>query len=73
MSGVKLFGKEKNHLELSFITSKGKIIKAIAFFKTPEDYKKDFKEGSLVDVIGIVEKSFFGGYEKIRIRIIDIK
>lgn len=69
---IKLFGKEKNHLELE-ISQNGQIIKAIAFFKKPEDYEKNFKEGSMVDLIGIVEKSFFGGYEKTRIRIMDIK
>lgn len=72
LTNIKRFGKEKNHLELE-ISFNSQIIKTIAFFKKPEDYKKTLKEGSLINVIGFVEKSFFGGYEKIRIRILDIR
>lgn len=69
---IKRFGKEKNHLELE-ISLNSQTIKAIAFFKKPEDYEKDLKEGSMVNVVGFVEKSFFGGSEKIRIRISNIR
>lgn len=69
---IKLFGKEKNHIELS-LSLDGQKIQAIAFFKKPEDYKRVPKEGEMISVLGFVEKSFFGGYEKIRIRIEDIK
>ncbi len=69
--GVKTFGKEKNHTELE-ISINGQAIKAIAFFKKPEDYKIDMKKGDFITMVGLVEKSFFGGYEKIRIRILDI-
>jgi len=69
--GVKTFGKEKNHTELE-ISVNGQAIKAIAFFKKPDDYKIDMKKGDFITMVGLVEKSFFGGYEKIRIRILDI-
>ncbi|NVN97223.1 single-stranded-DNA-specific exonuclease RecJ [Candidatus Nomurabacteria bacterium] len=70
--GVKEFGKEKNHLELSFLNSKGKIIKAIAFFKTKESYNGKIAVGERINLVASFEKSSFGGRTELRLRIIDI-
>jgi single-stranded-DNA-specific exonuclease len=69
---IKEFGKEKNHLELSFINSKGKIIKAIAFFKTKESFNGGLTEGERINMVATFEKSTFGGKTELRLRIVDI-
>lgn len=69
---IKEFGKEKNHLELSFKNNRGKIIKAIAFFKTRDSYSPVLTEGSMINLIATFEKNSFAGREELRLRIIDI-
>jgi len=72
IDGLKEFGKDKNHLELSFKNSHGKIIKAIAFFKTRESYKSILKQGDKIDLFASFEKNTFANKSEIRLRIIDI-
>jgi len=69
---IKEFGKEKNHLELSFINNKGKEIKAIAFFKTRESFNHTLTAGDRINLVATFEKNTFGGKNEIRLRIIDI-
>ncbi len=69
---VKEFGKEKNHLELSFLTSRGRPVKAISFFKTRESFGKLIAAGEKIDLIATFEKSFFAGRTELRLRIVDI-
>jgi single-stranded-DNA-specific exonuclease len=69
---LKEFGKDKNHLELSFVNSKGKIIKAIAFFKTRESYNNVLNVGERINMIATFEKSTFAGRTELRLRIVDI-
>ena len=69
---VKLFGKEKNHLELSFFNSRGKIIKAVAFFKTDKDYPIALSSGSRITLIANFEKNTFAGRTELRLRIAHI-
>lgn len=69
---IKEFGKEKNHIELSFLNSKGKVVKAIAFFKTKESYNGKVEVGSRVNMVATFEESTFGGRTELRLRIIDI-
>ena len=69
---VKEFGKEKNHLDLGFLNSKGKIIKAIAFFKTKESFGKILSAGDRINLVATFEKNTFGGKTELRLRIIDI-
>jgi single-stranded-DNA-specific exonuclease len=70
---LKEFGKEKNHLELSFLNNRGRTVKAIAFFKT-KDFKEDIilKEGDSINLIATFEKNNFGGKSELRLRIVDI-
>lgn len=70
--GVKEFGKEKNHLELIFKNSRGRQIKAIAFFKTADSFKRPLSEGLKIDLIATFEKNNFAGRSELRLRIIDI-
>lgn len=72
ISGVKEFGKEKNHLELSFVNKKGKIIKAIAFFKTKESFGGVMSAGERINLVATFEKSTFAGRTELRLRIVDI-
>ncbi|HEY5588105.1 MAG TPA: DHHA1 domain-containing protein, partial [Candidatus Paceibacterota bacterium] len=69
---VKEFGKEKNHLELSFLNSRGKIIKAIAFFKTRESFTSLISAGERINMIAAFEKNTFAGRTELRLRIVDI-
>lgn len=69
---LKEFGKEKNHLELSFLNTKSKIIKAIAFFKNKESFNNVLSVGQRINMIASFEKNTFGGKNELRLRIIDI-
>lgn len=71
---AKEFGKEKNHLELSFKNEKGRLIKAIAFFKTRHDYgERKLVSGNKICLTANFEKNNFAGRKELRMRIVDIK
>jgi len=69
---IKEFGKEKNHLELCFMNSRGREIKAIAFFKTRESYQREIKLDNLINLTATFEKSTFAGRTELRLRIVDV-
>lgn len=69
---IKEFGKEKNHLELSFKTDRGRIIKAIAFFKTRLSFEPALELDSIINLVATFEKSTFAGRTELRLRIVDI-
>lgn len=79
---VKLFGKEKNHLELMFESGAGDYfsnavrVPAIGFFMTPADWKeslgRDIVPDEPITLIATIEKSMFAGRKELRLRIIDI-
>ncbi len=69
---VKIFGKKSDHLEFKFINKKGQKISAIGFFMKPDDFEAVIKRGEKINLIANIEKSFFGGRETIRLRIVDI-
>ena len=72
ITGVKGFGKEKNHLELMFTNSRGRPVKAIAFFKTDESFNRSITAGERINLTATFEKSIFGGRTELRLRIVDI-
>jgi single-stranded-DNA-specific exonuclease len=72
ISAVKLFGKEKNHLELTFNNNRGIPVKAIAFFKTNESFNRSITAGEHINLTATFEKSTFGGRTELRLRIVDI-
>ena len=68
---VKHFGKDKNHLQVCVLNSKGFKIKAIAFFKKEEDFKA-LSGGQKKNLIFNLERSDFRNIPELRLRIIDI-
>ncbi len=72
ITGVKLFGKEKNHLELLLGTEEGRVIKAISFFNTDTSYKITVAVGARINLVASFDLSHFGGRTELRLRIIDI-
>ena len=69
---VKLFGKEKNHLEIKFKNSKGKDVTAIAFFSTQEKFPVSLDSGNVINLVATLEKSTFRNFPELRLRIVDI-
>ncbi|MFA6251344.1 MAG: single-stranded-DNA-specific exonuclease RecJ [Candidatus Paceibacterota bacterium] len=69
---IKEFGKEKNHLELTFKNSRGRQIKAISFFKTRNSFKDVLKEGDSINLVATFEKNNFAGRDELRLRIVDV-
>ncbi|MCI5051280.1 MAG: single-stranded-DNA-specific exonuclease RecJ [Candidatus Pacebacteria bacterium] len=66
------FGKTQEHIEILFKNSQGKKVRAINFFKTPEDYTKIPTEQKPCSVIGHIEYSVFMGKHEVRIKLIDV-
>lgn len=71
---IKEFGKEKNHLEIIFLNSKNRPVKAIAFFKTRDSFCTGvgLTEGMKINLTANFEKSTFAGRTELRLRIIDV-
>ncbi len=69
---IKEFGKEKNHLEISFKNSKNKIVKAIAFFKTIKDLGGVYQAGDKISLLVNFENNTFLGKTELRLRIVDV-
>lgn len=72
ITAVKLFGKERNHLELKFKNSNGKDVTAMAFFKTDKSFEQSLGVGSTINLIATLEKSVFRNFPELRLRIVDI-
>ncbi len=68
---VKLFGKEKNHLELT-LAKDGAEKKAIAFFSAPDTFSREVASGATANILASFDLSYFGGRKTLRLRIIDI-
>ena len=75
---MKLFGKEKNHLELKFKNSRGKDVTAIEFFFNKEKFpavifsEEKTMAGNLINLVATLEKSTFRNFPELRLRIVDI-
>ncbi len=76
ISGIKEFGKEKNHLEFLFSKRTGEKVPAIGFFMNSESFKNkngnNLKIGDKIDLVACMEKSNFRGRPELRLRIIDV-
>ena len=68
----KLFGKEKNHLELKFKNASGKDVTAMAFFCTGEKFPVSVEMGSTINLVATMEKSTFRNFPELRLRIVDV-
>ena len=69
---VKLFGKEKNHLELIFRNNEGKKVSAIGFFMTPKNFSMPILRGEKINLVATMEKSMFRNFPELRLRIVDV-
>ena len=69
---TKIFGKKNDHLKIDFLNKKGKKISAIGFFMKAEDFSVKIEKGEKIDLLANLEKSFFGGREELRLRIVNI-
>ena len=67
----KQFGKEKNHLEISFRTNDMRTVRAIGFFMTGDSLSKKISVDEPVDVLAHLEESFWNGRSEVRLRIVD--
>jgi single-stranded-DNA-specific exonuclease len=69
---VRVFGKQNEHLELTFRTQTGRFIKAIAFFTKHDDFSEPLVRGMKIQLFASLEKSYFGYKAELRRRIEDI-
>ncbi len=72
VKSVRMFGKEKNHLELCVADAAGIERTAISFFADAETFTKPVAPGAAVELVANVEQSFFMGRPQLRLRIVDI-
>ncbi|MEQ1499907.1 MAG: single-stranded-DNA-specific exonuclease RecJ [Parcubacteria group bacterium] len=72
VKNMKLFGKEKNHLELKFRNSKDKDVTAIAFFQNGDKFPVKVEGGSNINMVATLEKSQFRNFPELRLRIVDV-
>jgi single-stranded-DNA-specific exonuclease len=66
------FGKEKNHLKITVAKDGARPVEAIAFFADENSFVKEVKEGTTINLVASIEKSFFRGRGELRLRIVDI-
>jgi single-stranded-DNA-specific exonuclease len=69
---TKNFGKKNNHLKIDFKNTRGQKVSAIAFFKKSEDFSAKIEKGEKINQLANIEKSYFGGREELRLRIVDV-
>ncbi len=68
---VRNFGSAKNHFEVSFRKTNGDVIRAIAFYRTDESFRK-IEPGETMKIVGHVEKNFFAGRHTLQIKLVDV-
>lgn len=71
ISGIKKFGKEKKHLELSLKNESGKNVPLIWFFTDAEE-ARDLEMGRKIDFLASFDKSVFGRRENLRLRMVKL-
>jgi len=67
---INRFGKAKEHLSVN-LRDNSRILRAISFFASPDQFGDALKEGLKTNLVANVEKSFYNGSSEIRLRIID--
>jgi len=72
IKSVKKFGKEGNHLEITF-NGGNREIKAISFFTSPDSYPLPLTPGLRINLLAHLEKSYFRNRPELRLRIVDIQ
>jgi single-stranded-DNA-specific exonuclease len=72
LTGIKMFGKTGNHLEVAFSGARGKKVSAIQFFCEPTEKIQAMKVGDPISLVVTLEKSMFRNFPELRLRIVDI-
>jgi single-stranded-DNA-specific exonuclease len=72
IGSIKMFGKNKEHLELLFNKDSGGSVKAIHFYKSLSDFSGELTEGSVINLVAEIDYSTWGGRGDLRLRIVDI-
>ena len=71
ITGIRIFGKQKNHIEL-LLKQNDITIKAIKFFADTTSFSTPVDVGMSVSCIGHIEEDTFGRNRLIRLRIVDV-
>lgn len=71
IKSVRKFGKENNHLEVTF-NGEDKEVRAISFFSDPTSYSVLLTPGTRISLLANLEKSYFRNRPELRLRIVDI-
>jgi len=72
IADVRWFGKEKNHLELVFLDSRGRRVLAIAFFAQEKQDYSMLSRGMKIDLKASLERNFFMGKREMRLKIVEV-
>ncbi len=72
LHGLRQFGKHEEHIEVTIKDSKGRFLKAVAFYKTANNYSYTPQIGEGIRVVGNVTLNRFLGKEELRLSLIDI-
>ncbi len=72
VKNIKMFGKEKNHLELCLTDTGGVERTAMSFFADTDTFSKKIELGGKINLVATIEKSYFLGRASLRLRILDI-
>ena len=72
VSGVRMFGKGSEHLELTLARGSGDTLKAISFYTTSDAYGMPIAAGDVVTVIAHLEANAFRGTSELRLRLVDV-
>lgn len=71
VSGVRRFGSDDAHFEMTFLKEDGGEVPAISFFVEREGFKIPLV-GETINLIGSLERSTFGRAPTLRLRIVDV-
>lgn len=68
---VRTFGKEGNHLHITFTDERNARASAVAFFARPESFQRTLVQGEWGTLIATMERSVFRGKIELRLRPVD--
>ncbi len=73
VASMKVFGKEKNHVEVSLSCFEtGARARAFDFFRAPKDFSFVPETGASVDVLGTLVRDTFRGQNALALRVVDM-
>jgi single-stranded-DNA-specific exonuclease len=72
IANIKMFGKNKEHLQLDFLSDNSKKISALKFFTDTNFNGLELEVNKKIDLVATFDKSTFRGIPELRLRIVDI-